>query len=280
VSEAVDRYVTVNGLRLRYRDWGGPGTVPALAFHGFALNAHSWDEVAPALSARLRLLAFDQRGHGLSEWAKDLADYSREQMIRDIEEIVRALGLVPPVVIGHSMGGMNALAYAARHPGGLRALVLVDVGPEVRVDGAEEVIRFVAGPYELPGLEDWVEHTARYYPWRSKDRIRARLEVSLRRTPAGTLARQYDERFRRPEFRGVVGHEDLWAAARSLRVPTLLVHGGASPVLSREMAERFAAEVPAVRLVSIAGAGHSVAGDKPDEFAKVVDAFLGEVLGG
>jgi pimeloyl-ACP methyl ester carboxylesterase len=280
MARPVDRYVTVNGLRLRFRDWGGPGAVPALAFHGFALNAHSWDEVAPALSARLRLLAFDQRGHGLSEWAKDLADYSREQMIRDIEEIVRALAVDRPVVIGHSMGGMNALGFAARHPGRLRALVLVDVGPEVRVDGAQEVIRFVAGPYELPGLEDWVEHTARYYPWRSKDRIRARLEVSLRRTPAGALARQYDERFRSAEFGGVAGREDLWEAARSLRVPTLLVHGGASPVLSREMAERFAAEVAGVRLVTIPGAGHSVAGDKPDEFAKAVDAFLGEVLGG
>jgi pimeloyl-ACP methyl ester carboxylesterase len=275
----VDRYVEVNGLRLRYRDWGGPG-VPALAFHGFALNAHSWDEVAPMLAPRLRLLAFDQRGHGLSEWAKDVADYSRANMVADVCEIVRALALEQPVVIGHSMGGMNALGFAARQPAGLRALVLVDVGPEVRVDGAEDVIRFVAGPYELPGLEDWVEHTARYYPWRSKDRIRARLEVSLRKTPAGTLARQYDERFRSAEFGGVAGREDLWAAARSLRVPTLLVHGGASPVLTREMAERFAGDVDVVRLVTIPGAGHSVAGDKPDEFAKVVDAFLGEVLSG
>jgi pimeloyl-ACP methyl ester carboxylesterase len=279
MSHPVDRYIGVNGLRLRYRDWGGPG-VPAIALHGFALNAHSWDEVAPMLAPRLRLLAFDQRGHGLSEWAKHVADYSRANMVADVEEIVRALGLERPVVIGHSMGGMNALGFAARQPAGLRALVLVDVGPEVRVDGAQEVIRFVAGPYELPGLEDWVEHTARYYPWRSKDRIRARLEVSLRKTPAGTLARQYDERFRSAEFGGVAGREDLWEAARSLRAPTLLVHGGASPVLTREMAERFAGDVGVVRLVTIPGAGHSVAGDKPDEFAKVVDAFLGEVLTG
>ncbi len=303
MAEAVDRYVSAGGLRLHFRDWGGPGRVPAIALHGFALNARSWDEVAPALSRRLRLLAFDQRGHGLSEWAPALSDYSREHMVRDVEEVVAALGLDRPVVIGHSMGGMNALTFAARNPEKLRALVLVDVGPEVRVDGAQEVVRFVAGPYEMDSLDAWVEHTAKYYPWRSKERIRARLEVSLRKTATGKLARQYDERFRSADFPGVAQQaretraqrgeaewsgwaqgpthqaEDLWSLARRLRAPTLLVHGGASPVLTREMAERFAAAVPCVRLVTIPGAGHSVAGDAPDEFAKVANEFLDEVLG-
>jgi len=278
VSEPLDRYVGAGGLRLRYRDWGGAGRVPALAFHGFALNAHSWDEVAPALSHRLRVLAFDQRGHGLSERAADMSQYTREHMVRDIEEVCAALALAPAVVIGHSMGGMNAMTFAARNPERVRALVLVDVGPEVRVDGAQEVIRFVAGPYELPSLDEWVEHTAKYYPWRSKERIRARLEVSLRETPSGTYAKQYDERFRSADFRGVAQGEDLWTLARRLRAPTLLVHGGESPVLTREMAERFAADVPVVRLVTIPGAGHSVAGDKPHEFALVVNAFLDDVL--
>jgi non-heme chloroperoxidase len=160
----------------------------------------------------------------------------------------------------------------------VRALVLVDVGPEVSVDGAREVGDFVAGPYELDTLEDWVEHTHRYYPWRSKDRIRARLQVSLRRTPEGRFAKQYDERFRQG-FGGVAEARDaLGDVAAALRCPTLLVHGAASPVLTREMAERFAARVPCVELVTIEGAGHSVAGDKPDEFVKVVDAFLAAAL--
>ncbi|MEX2207249.1 MAG: alpha/beta hydrolase [Myxococcota bacterium] len=70
----------------------------------------------------------------------------------------------------------------------------------------------------------------------------------------------------------------LCEVATALRCPTLLVHGAASPVLTREMAERFAAGLPCVELVSIAGAGHSVAGDKPDEFVKVVEAFLDSLL--
>jgi pimeloyl-ACP methyl ester carboxylesterase len=274
----VDRTVTANGLSLHYLDWGGPSETRAIALHGFALNCHSWDEVAPRLRSRVRTLAFDQRGHGLSDRAARTEDYTREQMVADVEGAVAALGLARVVVIGHSMGGMNAMTFAARNPSLVRALVLVDVGPEVSVDGAQEVARFVAGPYALDSLDDWVEHTHQYYPWRSKERIRARLEVSLRTLPDGKLAKQYDERFRQG-FGGVVDARDTLAdVARSLRVPTLLVHGEASPVLTREMAERFAKDVPSVELVSIPGAGHSVAGDKPDEFLSVVERFLDTVL--
>jgi pimeloyl-ACP methyl ester carboxylesterase len=275
----VDCCVRANGLELHYLDWGGAARTPAIALHGFALNCHSWDEVAPRLRSRLHVLAFDQRGHGLSDRAERVEDYTRENMVADLESAVRELGLSRPVVIGHSMGGMNAMTFAARNPELVRALVLVDVGPEVSVDGAREVGLFVAGPYELDSLDAWVEHTHRYYPWRSKERIRARLAVSLRETPGGKLAKQYDERFRQG-FGGVADARDALAeAASGLRCPTLLVHGAASPVLTREMAERFAASVACVELVSIPGAGHSVAGDKPEEFLKVVEAFLDSALG-
>ncbi|MEX2207250.1 MAG: alpha/beta hydrolase [Myxococcota bacterium] len=173
----VDRSVRANALDLHYLDWGGPSRTHAIALHGFALNCHSWDEVAPRLRSRVRLLAFDQRGHGLSDRAARVEDYTRENMVADVEGAVRELGLERLVVIGHSMGGMNAMTFAARNPALVRALVLVDVGPEVSVDGAREVGAFVAGPYQLESLDAWVEHTHRYYPWRSKERIRARLAV-------------------------------------------------------------------------------------------------------
>ncbi len=278
MTEPREGRVAVNGLSLRYRDWGGDSDVSALAFHGFALNAHSWDEVASGLCSRVRLIAFDQRGHGGSDWCEKVEDYTRDQMVSDIEGIVDDLHIERCVVIGHSMGGLNAMTFAARNPTRARALVLVDVGPEVRVDGANEVAYFVAGPYALDSLDAWVDHLHEHYPWRSRDRIRARLEVSLRETPDGRLAKQYDERFRHG-FGGVVeGRDRLWDVARALRCPTLLVQGGSSPVLPLEIAEQFADAVDVVRLVSIPGAGHSVAGDKPAEFVQVVSAFLDDVL--
>lgn len=282
MTEAAPRDGTanVNGLDLHYLDWGGAAAAPAVALHGFALNCRSWDEVAPALSDRLHWYALDQRGHGLSDRAAELADYSRDHMADDIRGFIERAGLDRPVVIGHSMGGMNAMTFASRHPQALRALILVDVGPEVTVDGAQQVRQFVAGLYEMDSLDDWVEHTHKYYPYRSKEGIRKRLAVSLRETPEGKLAKQFDERFRQAEFRGVADSRgDIWETARGLRCPTLLLHGEKSPVLKREQAERFAEAVESVRLVTIAEAGHSVAGDQPEAFAEAVRAFLAELAG-
>ena len=269
----------VNGLDLHYIDHGGDAAVAAVALHGFALNCHSFDEVAPALSSQLHWYALDQRGHGHSDRAAELGDYSRDHMAADIREFIATQELDRPVVLGHSMGGMNAMTFAAQNPDLLRALVLIDVGPGVSVDGVQQVRQFVAGPYELESLEAWVEMTHQYYPFRSKEGIRKRLEVSLRETPEGKMAKMFDERFREADFRGVAdARAGIWETAEALTVPTLLLHGEKSPVLKREQAEEFADKVPVVRLVTIAEAGHSVAGDQPEAFVEAVRDFLSDVL--
>ena len=270
---------TVNGLELHYVDHGGDAAVAAVALHGFALNCHSFDEVGPALSDRLHWYALDQRGHGRSDRAAELEEYSRDHMADDIRGFVESRRLDRPVVLGHSMGGMNAMTFAARHPEMLRALVLIDVGPGVSVDGVQQVRQFVAGPYELDSLDAWVEMTHQYYPFRSKEGIRKRLEVSLRETPEGKMAKMFDERFRQADFRGVAdARAGIWETAKALTVPTLLLHGEKSPVLKREQAEEFADQVPVVRLVTIPDAGHSVAGDQPEAFVSAVRSFLDDVL--
>ena len=270
---------TVNGLKLHYVDHGGTAAVSAVALHGFALNCHSFDEVAPALSDQLHWYALDQRGHGRSDRAAELGDYSRDHMAEDIQQFIETQALDRPVVLGHSMGGMNAMTFAAQHPDLLRALVLIDVGPGVSVDGVQQVRQFVAGPYELESLEAWVEMTHQYYPFRSKEGIRKRLEVSLRETPEGKMAKMFDERFREADFRGVAdARTGIWETAEALTVPTLLLHGEKSPVLKREQAEEFADKVPVVRLVTIPEAGHSVAGDQPEAFVEAVRDFLNDVL--
>ena len=269
----------VNELRLHYIDHGGDAAVSAVALHGFALNCHSFDEVGPALSDQLHWYALDQRGHGHSDRAAELSDYSRDHMADDIRGFIEHQSLDQPVVIGHSMGGMNAMTFAAAHPDQLRALILIDVGPGVNVDGVSQVRQFVAGPYELDSLDAWVDMTHQYYPFRSKEGIRKRLEVSLRETPNGKMAKMFDERFREADFRGVAdARTGIWETAMALTVPTLLLHGENSPVLKREQAEEFAEKVPVVKLVTIPEAGHSVAGDQPEAFVEAVRDFLNDVL--
>ena len=269
---------TVNGLQLHYIDHGGSAPISAVALHGFALNCHSFDEVAPALSDKLHWYALDQRGHGHSDRATDLTHYSRDHMADDIREFISDAGLDRPVVIGHSMGGMNAMTFAAQHPNMLRALILIDVGPGVSVDGVQQVRQFVAGPYEMDSLDAWVDMTHQYYPYRSKEGIRKRLEVSLRETADGKMAKMFDERFREADFRGVAdARTGIWETARALTVPTLLLHGENSPVLKREQAEDFAEKVSVVQLVTIPEAGHSVAGDQPEAVIEAIRQFLADV---
>ncbi len=269
----------VNELRLHYVDHGGDAAVSAVALHGFALNCHSFDEVGPALSDMLHWYALDQRGHGHSDRAAELSDYSRDHMADDIRGFIERQSLDRPVVIGHSMGGMNAMTFAAEHPDQLRALILIDVGPGVNVDGVSQVRQFVAGPYELDSLDAWVDMTHQYYPFRSKEGIRKRLAVSLRETPDGKMAKMFDERFREADFRGVAdARAGIWETAMALTVPTLLLHGENSPVLKHEQAEEFAEKVPVVKLVTIPEAGHSVAGDQPEAFVEAVRDFLNDVL--
>ncbi|MCY4617318.1 MAG: alpha/beta hydrolase [Chloroflexi bacterium] len=271
--------INVNDLQLHYVDHGGDAAVSAVALHGFALNCHSFDEVGPALSDQLHWYAIDQRGHGHSDRAAELSDYSRDHMADDIRGFIESQSLDRPVVIGHSMGGMNAMTFAAEHPDQLRALILIDVGPGVNVDGVSQVRQFVAGPYELDSLDAWVDMTHQYYPFRSKEGIRKRLAVSLRETPDGKMAKMFDERFREADFRGVAdARTGIWETAMALTVPTLLLHGENSPVLKREQAEEFAEKVPVVKLVTIPEAGHSVAGDQPEAFVEAVRDFLNDVL--
>ena len=122
---AVDRDITLSGLRLAYRDYAGEGR-PVVLLHGVASNARIWSPVAPLLTPRFRVLAVDQRGHGQSD--KPSSGYDFPSVVGDVRELIEALGLERPLVAGHSWGGNVALELAARHPERVAGLVLVDGG--------------------------------------------------------------------------------------------------------------------------------------------------------
>ena len=130
--------VSANGHTLHYLDWGNVGKPVALLVHGLRGHAHSWDDVSAALCDDFQVLALDQRGRGDSDWAKD-GDYTTSAYVADLAGFVDALGLDKFVLVGHSMGGRNSMAYAGQNPGKLEKLVIVDVGPVLDSRGSNRI---------------------------------------------------------------------------------------------------------------------------------------------
>ncbi|RMF93975.1 MAG: alpha/beta hydrolase [Nitrospinota bacterium] len=271
-----DRFVTANGLRFHYLEWGEPHNPPILMLHGFAQTCHSWDFVALSLCDRFRVLALDQRGHGDSEWAPD-GDYSPAAFQRDLHAVVQALNLHDFVLIGLSMGGRNAFSYAANHPERVKALVIVDAAPETRRAGVEHIRRFVQSTDELDSFEDFVERVRQYNPRRPVEQLRGSLQHNLKQLPNGKWTWKYDRVLRapgRPMGSDPAYTQRLWGYLEALQCPTLVVRGAESDVVALETAERMHQRIPNSTLVTVERAGHLVPGDNPAGFVQAVTAFL------
>jgi pimeloyl-ACP methyl ester carboxylesterase len=266
-----DRFLTVSGLRLRYRDWGGDGR-PLLALHGAAAHAHWWDPVAPYLARRLRVLALDWRGHGRSEWPRPPA-YRSEDFAADLLGMIERLGLEDVVVAGHSMGGHSALAFAAWHPDRLARLIVVDARPHVNMERLRALQRRAPRPpTEFPSL---AQALARF--WLRPPETVAPLAVlaaiargGLVRLPSGRWRYRFDpacERTRVPV--------DCWPLLPRITSPTLVVRGEHSTILDREVARRMVKALPSGALEEIPGAYHHVTFDAPRALAECMLAWLG-----
>ena len=131
-----DKTVTLNGLRFHYLDWGNPQAPPLVCLHGFTSHAHSWDTFAEAMRERYHVLALDQRGHGLTEWA---TDYHALRRVEDLEAFRAALHLDQFALVGLSMGGRVAFQYTARHPARVERLVIVDIAPDATATGTQRI---------------------------------------------------------------------------------------------------------------------------------------------
>ena len=269
-----DHHVTARGLRFHYVEWGSAEQPPLLCLHGITQTAHSWDEVAADLAADYRVLSFDQRGHGNSDWAPD-GDYTRHTQAADVDAISATLELPPFVLAGMSMGGINAVTFTARHPEKVRALIIVDVSPEIQARGVENIRNFIQAADELDSFAAFVERAHQFNPRRSLDNIRSRLTYNLKQLPNGKWTWKYDKALRSGERSFQASALlNLWDDVRAIRCPTLIIKGGDSDILSADSAAKLQAAVPNSRLAVVPGAGHSVMGDNPQAFVAAVREFL------
>jgi pimeloyl-ACP methyl ester carboxylesterase len=269
-----DRTLTLRGLRFHYLDWGTEGKPPFVLLHGGAQTAHSWDDFAPGVRTDYHVYALDQRGHGDSDWAPD-GDYSRHTQCEDIAAWVATLKLPPFILAGLSMGGINAITCTARYPEQVRALIVIDVGPEIETRGRENIQNFTRID-ELDSFEAFIERAHHFNPRRSLANLRQRLSHNLKQLPSGKWTWKFDQQRLTTGIRSGLGPEGLWEDVRKIRCPTLIVRGGESDILSPAAAERLQAAIPNSRLTIVPGAGHSVMGDNPEGFAAVVQEFLGQ----
>ncbi len=265
------------GIVLRGDAYGNPDARPVLLLHGGGQTRHSWSGTARRLAQEgWRALSLDLRGHGQSDWAPDGA-YDLDDFVGDLVAVVRSLA-VPPVVVGASLGGMTALCAEGEAQGALlSALVLVDVTPRLEPGGVLRIISFMSDrPEGFASLEEAADAVAAYRDVRPRPSDLAGLEKNLRLGDDGRWRWHWDPKFLagRKHTRSSLSPERLLDAARALRLPTLLVRGKLSDVVSVAGASEFREAVPHARFADVSGAGHMVAGDRNDLFSEAVIAFL------
>jgi len=275
------RHVLLRRMRFHYLDWGTEGLAPVVFLHGGGLNAHTWDLVCAALRRERHCVALDQRGHGESEWSPQM-DYSTESHAGDLDAFINMLGLERLVLVGMSLGGANALAWAGQHSRRLAGLVLVDVGPETRAEGVRKIAAFTSEATPLQSVDDFVERALTFNPRRNRELLRRSLLHNIMRMPDGRFMWKYDQRHRgKPPDPDAAARRRtlLWSAVDQVECPTLVVRGAQSDVFHDEDAERLAARLRRGRWVRIEGAGHTVQGDNPADLLVSLRAFLDEVAG-
>ena len=258
---------------------------PVVFLHGGGQTRHSWGETARLLGERgWRATTVDLRGHGDSDWSPDGA-YDLDTFAGDVVAVAQAQE-TPPTLVGASLGGLSALVAVAEHPDPeplAAALVLVDVAPRLEPEGVRRIGEFMLSHLDgFASLEEVADAVAAYNPHRPRPKDLSGLRKNVRQGEDGRWYWHWDPRFllggRTDEPRSYRNEERLERAARSLTLPTLLVRGRASDVLSEEGAAHLRSLVPHARYADVAGAGHMVAGDRNDAFNEAVVSFLEEIV--
>lgn len=258
--------------RLSALRWGeGP---PQVVFvHGGGQNAHTWDSVVLALG--VPALAVDLPGHGRSDWRAD-RDYSPSTSAATVRAALEAETVGPLPVVGMSLGGLTAIALAARHPSAVSRLVVVDVTPsvlarvEVMTSAQRGTTALVEDHTPFDDLETMVAAATAAAPRRSPASVRRGVVHNSRRLPDGRWVWRYDV----PRPAEPRSFDVLWDDVATVSVPVTLIRGGSSAFVSDEDAARFVQHSPGATVEVVDGAGHSVQSDRPRQLASLLRTVL------
>ena len=253
---------------------GPVGGLPIVFLHGGGQTRQSWGRaITQAAHRGYRALTFDLRGHGESGWAPD-GVYTMDLFASDIRAAIAKLDQAP-VIVGASLGGLIGLMIASSNPPGAAGLVLVDVAARIEPGGAQEIGAFMtSAPDGFGSLEEAADAVAAYLPHRTRPKDTSGLMKNLRLRDDGRFRWHWDPAFITQGASAPPDPAMFEQAAAALQIPTLLVRGGLSRVVSPEGVQAFLKLAPHSEYVDVAGADHMVAGDANDAFNAAVFDFL------
>ena len=244
-AQSVDRYATVNGLRLHYLDWGTRGEQPLILLHGIARAAHSFDHLAPHYSGNYHVIAVDMRGHGDSDWDPEGA-YLVEGYAGDIKVL------------------------AGSHPELVAAVISEDVGPErPAAISSRRANRMALEENGWTSQDELLAQTKADYPLTSEPVLRNLVRHGSKQRGDSRVVWKRDPAI----LKGFVPTE-LWASVGRIKAPIIYILGGASTIVPRETQERLRQTLPQVQIVAMPGLGHYPSDERPGDFIAIADGFL------
>jgi pimeloyl-ACP methyl ester carboxylesterase len=266
-----------DGLRLHYRDYarGNGGRPPIICIPGLTRNARDFEGVATALADEWRVICVDLRGRGESAYAKDPMTYVPITYLQDLEALLRTLEVERFVLFGTSLGGLLSMLLAAAERGRVRGALINDVGPVLDEEGMARIRTYVGRSSSWP---TWVHaardlcdvHKVSHPDWGLEEWLVYAKKVA-KLGNSGRVMLDYDMRIAEPfRIAAPVAGMDMWGAWRALQgVPTLIVRGETSDIISPETVERMQAEHDLAELVTIPRTGHAPTLDEPEARAGI-----------
>ena len=271
---------TIGSQYITADHWNGDG-LPVVLAHGGGQTRHSWGGTAAALAGGgHRVVSIDLRGHGDSTWATDGA-YAMADYTADAAAVVEWIG-GSVAWVGASLGGMTGLHAVDTHPEHFNALVLVDITPRPARAGVNRILEFMADRAEtgFGSLDEAADAIAAYQPHRPRPTDLSGLSKNLRLGEDGRWRWHWDPAFLDSRAGGNSEHardrhhDELEVMARHITIPTLLVRGRLSDLVTQDEVDAFLEMVPHARYVDVKDAAHMIAGDKNDIFTDAVVSFL------
>lgn len=271
-ASAASHFVEANGVKLHYLDYGTAGRRPMLCVHGGAAHAHWFDFVAGGFRENHHVRALDLRGHGDSAWAEQHT-YAFGTFAEDLNAFVETLALRDFVLVGHSMGGMVSLVYAATHPGRVARLVIVDSIMLMPMRRVERMREFGAKPPRTFTTQQELVERYRLEPAQSRiaapEVVRHMAIHSGRPGPDGRWQHKADRRVY-ANFQQLAGMP-YWD---EIKVPALVIRGEHSTRFGPAELGEIRARAPQVQMAEVPASDHHITLDNPLGFVEAVQAFL------